>query len=307
MPKPYDVTMRDLFQLEPAAWLEFLGIPVPDPGAVQVIDSNLATVTAEADRLVRIGGKEPRILHVEFLSGRDLAYPEQAHWYHTLVRHRHRLPVWTVLVLLRPAADGPELNGTYQTTFPGRGRNLSFCYDVVRVWLEPPERLLTAGLTVLPLAPVSNVPPARLSEVLRTVAERLRNEADPELKTTLWSATLILLGLDHPKEEVYRLTKEITTMVLGIRGLEASSIYQDIFSKGEAAGEAKGRAQGRAEGRTEEDRALLLSLGRDKFGPPDEQLEARIAAIVDQALLQGLLHAMLRVSTWEELMATVPS
>ena len=30
MPKPYDVTLRALFQLEPAAWLEFLGIPVPD-------------------------------------------------------------------------------------------------------------------------------------------------------------------------------------------------------------------------------------------------------------------------------------
>ena len=69
-------------------------------------------------------GEEPLILHAEFLSGRDLAYPEQAHWYHTLVRHRHRIPVWTVLVLLRPAADGPELIGTFETPFP-------------RTWPEP--------------------------------------------------------------------------------------------------------------------------------------------------------------------------
>ncbi len=296
MPKPYDVTLRELFQLEPAAWLEFLGIPVPDPSDVQVIDSNLATVTAEADKVIRVGGKEPLILHAEFLSGRDLAYPEQAHWYHTLVRHRHRIPVWTVLVLLRPAADGPELIGTFETTFPGHGRNLWFCYDVVRVWREPPERLLKAGLPVLPLAPVSNVTSEQLPEVLKAVAERLRDEAGPELKTTLWSATLILMGLDHPKEDVYRLTKEITTMVLGIRGLEASSIYQDIFSKGEA--------KGRAEAGVEEDRTLLLGLGRDKFGPPDEQVEARIAAIADQARLHQLLHAILRVSTWEELMGS---
>ena len=31
MSKPFDATMRELFELEPAAWLEFLGILVPDP------------------------------------------------------------------------------------------------------------------------------------------------------------------------------------------------------------------------------------------------------------------------------------
>src|SRR6185312_884263 len=109
MPKPFDATMRELFELEPAAWLEFLRIPVPDPSQIKVIDSNLSTVTAEADKVVRIGGKEPSIVHTEFLSGRDLAYPEQAHWYNTLLDRRHQVPVWTVVVLLRPAADGPEL------------------------------------------------------------------------------------------------------------------------------------------------------------------------------------------------------
>ena len=69
-----------------------------------------------------------------------------------------------------------------------------------------------------------------------------------------------------------------------------------IFSKGEA--------KGRAEAGVEEDRTLLLGLGRDKFGPPDEQVEARIAAIADQARLHQLLHAILRVSTWEELMGS---
>jgi hypothetical protein len=56
MPRPFDATMRELFELEPAAWLEFLGVPVPDPGQVTVIDSNLSTVTAEADKVVYVGG-----------------------------------------------------------------------------------------------------------------------------------------------------------------------------------------------------------------------------------------------------------
>jgi hypothetical protein len=289
--KPFDVTMRELFELEPAAWLEFLGIPVPDPSLVKVIDSNVSTVAAEADKVVRVGGKEPLIVHTEFLSGRNVTQPEQAHWYNTLLGHRHKVPVWTVVVLLRPVADGPELNGTYEKTFPGRGVNLLLRYDVIRIWLQPPERLLTSGLPVLPQAPVADVPPERLVEVVTAVAQRLRREAGPELRTTLWAATQLLMGLYHPKEYVYDLTKEITTMILGIRGIEESSVYQDIYAKGAM----------------EEDRKILLSLGRDKLGPPDERVEAQVAAMSNQERLHYLLHRVLHVSTWDELLASEES
>jgi hypothetical protein len=54
-------------------------------------------------------------------------------------------------------------------------------------------------------------------------------------------------------------------MILGIRGIEESSVYQDIFAKGEAEGRAKGEAEGRAkgeaEGRAEEAREAILRLG----------------------------------------------
>ena len=84
-----------------------------------------------------------------------------------------------MLVLLRPAADGPELTGVYEREVPGRGRGLWFCYDVVRVWELPPDSLLAAGLPLVPLAPVSAVEPERLPEVLTAVAQRLRDEAAP--------------------------------------------------------------------------------------------------------------------------------
>ena len=247
--KRFDATMRKLFDPEPAAWLEFFGVPVPDPSQAQVIDSNVSTVTAETDKLLRRGGPDPVILHIEFLSSRDTRYPGQAHWYNTIASHEHQEPVWSVLVLLRPAADGPELTGEYERQFPGRGRSVWFRYDVVRVWELPPERLLKAGLPLLPLAPVSNVAPERLPAVLRAVAERLRDETEGELRTTLWAATEVLLGLNHPTERVQELTKEITTMILGIRGIEESSVYQDIFGKGEAKGRAEGEAKGRGRGR----------------------------------------------------------
>src|SRR5262249_29499288 len=153
----------------------------PDPNQVEVIDSNVSTVTAEADKVMRIGGPQRRIVHAEILAGRDLALPERAHWYNTLLRRRHSVPVWTAVVLLRPAAEGPDLTGTYAGSFPGKGRSLWFAHDVIRVWQLPPEGLLTAGLPVLPLAPVSDVAAERLPEVLTAVAQRLKREAGPEL------------------------------------------------------------------------------------------------------------------------------
>ena len=79
----------------------------------------------------------------------------------------------------------------------------------------------------------------------------------------MWGVTEVLLGLNYPTERVQELTKEITTMILGIRGIEESSVYQDIFGKGKA----EGRAEGEAEGKVEEARLILLSLGRRGSGP----------------------------------------
>ena len=170
MTKPLDAALRELYEVEPAAWMEFLGLAVPDRGLVAVIDSNLSTVTADSDKLILRRGPDPLILHTEFLSGRTVSYPRQLHRYNALVGYKHGVPVWSVLFLLRPAADGPELTGEYVQEVPGRGANLWFRYEVVRVWELPPERLLAAGLPLLPLAPVSAVPRERLPEVLAAVA-----------------------------------------------------------------------------------------------------------------------------------------
>ncbi len=175
----------------------------------------------------------------------------------------------------------------YERTFPGRGPSLVFHHDVVRVWQLPPERFLQAGLPLLPLATVSNVAAEQLPTVLTALAERLRDEAGPELKTTLWAATEIPLGLNHPEERVKELTEEITTMVLGIQGLEESSVYQGIFSRGKA----------------EEARAILIRQGRKKWGEPDEQILARIAGIGDLARLDLLSERILDANTWDEWLA----
>ena len=103
-------------------------------------------------------------------------------------------------------------------------------------------------------------------------------------------------------------------MILGIRGIEESSVYQSIFAKGRAEGEAKGRAEGRAEGeakgraegeasgRAEEARQTLLNLGSKKLGQPDPRIEATLAAIADVDRLNALLERLLDVSNWDDLL-----
>ncbi len=174
----------------------------------------------------------------------------------------------------------------------------------------PPERLLAAGLPVLPLAPVSQVSSEQLPGVLRAVAERLRNEAAPELKATLWAATEILLGLYHPNERVQELTKEVTAMILGIRGIEESSVYQDIFAKGEAKGRAeagRGRGQGPRRGRGRGGEEDLAPPGPEEDGTNRRTVLALVAGINDPDRLNRLLDRILDVATWEELLATADS
>jgi hypothetical protein len=65
-----------------------------------------------------------------------------------VLAHKYEMPVWSMLMLLRPAADGPELTGVFERSFRGGGTNRVFRYDVVRIWLEAPEKLLTAGVTL---------------------------------------------------------------------------------------------------------------------------------------------------------------
>ena len=218
------------------------------------------------------------------------------------------------MVLLRPAADGPELTGIYEKSVPGLGPNLWFRYDVVRVWLQPPEKLLTAGLPVLPLAPVSNVAAEQVPSVLLAMSDRMAQETSREQAAALWNATRILMGLRYEEKQVDAMTEGVSAMLFGIEGLEESSVYQGILRRGRAEGLAEGRAEGlaegraegeakgRAEGAVEEARQALLRLGQKKLGQPDEPVLAKIAAIGDLNRLNLLLDRIFDVSSWDELL-----
>src|SRR6266498_3380478 len=107
--QPFDSTAKLLVSADPPAWLALAGLPADRP--VRSVDAGLDTIRAQADAVLRVGRRLPWFLHVELQTGRDRRLPERLHRYNVLLFERERRPVVSLLVLLRPRADGPELKG----------------------------------------------------------------------------------------------------------------------------------------------------------------------------------------------------
>jgi predicted transposase YdaD len=291
--KSFDATTRDLIEIDPAAWVEYLRIPVPDQSRVEAIDADISTVNAQADKVLIVSGKQPYIIHVELQAGRDSRMADRLLRYNVMLGHRHRVPVRSMLVLLRPKAWSPRLTGVHEKELPGEDVYLRFRYDVVKAWEHRAEDVLKGGLATLPLVTISDVGSMGISEALAAMAERLAREASPDRRAMLLTSAQVMIGLNYGKRQANRLWKEIEMDVLKIRGIEESSTYQDILQKGVR--------KGRAEGKAEEARQILLRQGRKKLGNPPKTVRNRIEAMNDLAQLNDLLDRLLDVTNWDEL------
>jgi hypothetical protein len=280
--KPYDATGKELLQTDPVGWAAFLGAVRP-PDRVKLIDSDLSTVTAAADKVIRIEDDAPWLLDVEFPSWRDPAAPRQLLKYHALLHERHRLPVASVLVVLAADADSPAYSGRYVAA-PPLGPALEFGYTVVRVWELDPDALLTGPLGLVPLAPVADAPPAEVPDLIRRVGDRVSHETDPGTADRLLTAVGLLLQLRYGPVT----TEEFIRKYPEIREYAAFKTFLD---------------EGRVEGRINTLRSTILRLGRRRFGDPKPAHEAAVAAITDPTRLEALSDRLLDVTTWDDLLA----
>jgi hypothetical protein len=276
--KPYDATSKELLQTDPVGWAAFLGVVRP-PEQVKLIDSDLSTVTAAADKVLRIEDASPWILGVEFQSGSDTGVPRQLLMYNGLLQERHKLPVASALVVLAPRADSTASTGAYQVN-PPFGPAWEFRYTVLKLWQMPVAMFLNGPLAVLPLAPLADVAGVGLPAVAQQVGRRLHAEADlaaSERTVTILSVLLKLRYDAVTTEEILR------------------SVYPDIR-------ESPGYKVFFSEGRIEEARSLILRMGHKKLGPPTPGVEAALNAITDLARLEALSEKLLDVNTWDELL-----
>jgi hypothetical protein len=278
MSHPYDASTKYLVQTRLADWLPLVGPATT--ARVEVIDADLATVTAAADRVLRVHDDPPWLLHLELQSSRDPDLLTNLHMYNALLERRHGPPIRTAVVLLRRSADDPAITGELSRSFPGEVPYLTFRYQVVRVWQVPPETFLNGGLGILPLAAISQVVEADLPAVIGRMEQRLRTEAAPEEASLLWTATGVLMGLKYPQAL-------IASFLQGIHGMKDSVFYQAIVE----------------EGMTKARQDDLLLLGRQRFGAPSPAVEQALRNITDADRLVRLVGRILDVSGWDELLA----
>ncbi|MGO9913594.1 MAG: hypothetical protein ACLQIB_02605 [Isosphaeraceae bacterium] len=90
----FDVSTKELIWDDPAAWLDRLGIG--PPGRIDVIDSAITTLTAAADKVIRVQGEFPYLVVIEPHSYHDVDLVETLWFRQAALFHRHRLPVLTV-------------------------------------------------------------------------------------------------------------------------------------------------------------------------------------------------------------------
>src|SRR5690348_9571469 len=97
MSKPFDAPLKRLPEDYPQDWARLVG--VPKSSQVTVIDADLSTVTAAADKVLRIDEANPWLLHLEFQASYDAGLSQRVLHYNVLLHVRHSLPVRSVAIL----------------------------------------------------------------------------------------------------------------------------------------------------------------------------------------------------------------
>jgi predicted transposase YdaD len=282
MAMTFDATVKELAQASPSEFLVLVG--APPSGPVRLLNVDLSAVTTAADLVYGIGDPLQEILHVDSQAGPDADLPCNVLVYNALLYRRYRVPVHSVVLLLRPQAQHPNLNGSVRyAARPGPG-HMDFGYEIVRLWERPVESLLAGSLGLLPLAPLCRLPEnvpleEGLGSVIRRVVERLQQEAPAEQVKRLFLATYLLTGLRVPRARA-------DAIFQGVAIMRESDTYQAILD----------------EGRLEDAKTVLLLQGNKRFGPPSDAVKAALDAIEDVGRVHQLLVQLLDATDWQQLL-----
>jgi predicted transposase YdaD len=291
MPLPFDATLKDLAQVSPAGLLAAFDTTPTLP--VSLLNIDLSTVTTSADLVFGLGQPLQEIVHLDFQSTASATKHLDVLVYNALLHRQNQVPVHSIVVLLRPQAVHPHLNGVVAyAPRPGRGK-MDYHYEAIRLWERPAAELLAADVGVLPLAVLGQLAAgvdleAGLAGVVERVTERLQREAPAEQIRRLLTAAFVLTGL--------RVSRQLARELFhGVRAMRDSDTYLAILD------------EGREEGRVEEVKKLIVRFGQKSLGTPGESVTAALASMTDLERLEFLLERVGQVQTWQELLATPPT
>lgn len=287
---PFDAVLKEIIGSHLADFVAAFALPAVSP--INAINVDLSTLSAATDVAIGFGDPPQEVVDLNFQSGPDPNLAARLLVYNAALFLKCKAPVRSILVLLRPRADAAGIDG--RLTYAAGGKRVEFEYDVVRLWLQPPDRFLSGGTALLPLATLCSFPKDRplaeiLREVVRKIDQRLAGESDPALAARLMTAAFILAGMRVEKHE-------LSAIFDGVKIMHESTAYDVILDEGRAEGLLKGRVEGFL--------SVLIKLGRKQFGAPTRPIEVALAEIRDPARLDRMVDALSTAKTWDELLST---
>jgi hypothetical protein len=284
MAMTFDATLKDMGRDSPEGFLAAFDRPPTVP--VKLLNVDLSTVTTAADLILGLGDPLVEAVHLDFQSSAAAWKHADLMVYNALVFAHYHVPVHTIIILLRPKAAHGNLNGAvHYAPRPGRG-SMDFSYEIIRLWERPAEELLSADLSVTPLAMLGRLPEGvSVEDGLRVIAqqinERLEQEAPPEQVKKLLIDAFLLTGL--------RVRRSVAARIFGgVRAMHESDTYLMILEEGEE------KAL----------REVILALGEDCFGPPDESVKSSLKTITDLDRLKRIARQTRKASSWQDLLDT---
>jgi len=282
MPYPFDATLKEILSLRPEDCAPVFDLPRDGPA--QTLNVDLSTISAATDVAFGFGSPLEEVVDLNFQSRPDPNVPARLHLYNAAFHLRYHVPVRSVLILLRPKAEGDRMTG--KLAYTCGDQRVEFEYGVVRMWQQPVEPFLHGGLGLLPLATLCRMPEDKpvaeaLREVVREIDRRLIQECQHPQAVRLMTAAFILTGLRAKKENLASIYQEVRVM-------HESTAYDEAVE----------------EGRIEASQRFLLKLGRKLLGPPDSSVESALTSIQDVERLERMVEAILTVKSWDELLST---
>jgi hypothetical protein len=284
MAMTFDATLKDMGRDSPRGFLAAFDRPPTVP--VQLLNVDLSTVTALADLILGLGEPLAEIIQLDFQSSAAAWKHADLMVYHALLFAHYRVPVHTVIVLLRPEAAHSNVNGVIRyAPRPGRG-SMDFSYEIVRLWEWPVDVLLAADLGVTPLAMLGRLPEGLpleegLAAIAGRVVDRITNEAPPERARKLLTDAFLLTGLRVRRNVAARIFR-------GGRAMHESDTYLAILD----------------EGQEKATRENILVVGEERLGPPDEAIRSQLSNITDLDRLKRMIRRAAKAGNWQEILET---
>jgi hypothetical protein len=278
----FDATLKDLGADFPGDFLATFDEPPTRP--VSPLNVDLSTVTTAADLVVGLGDPREEVIHFDFQSSAAEGKHADVLVYNALLYRLYRVPVHSIVVLLRPQAAHPNLSGAVNYVARQQRGRMGFGYEVIRLWEWPAEELLAGSLGTLPLAVLGELPRgAELQEGLTAIAqriiERLEAEASRQQARELLTAAFVLAGL--------RVHRDVARQAFaGVQVMRDSDTYLAILEV---------YAQARKD---------IRRLAQKRFGPADEPTLSRLEAITDMDRLERIFDRLLEATDWQDLLDT---